>query len=109
MVQPPTKSSLSLARQRLIALMQQINFGRIEGLVIRAGEPVLNDPAPRIFHEFKLAAENGPRPERAIVDFALRAQLVDLFVHFDRLRDARIEVLIIKHGLPFTMHVEAAA
>ena len=33
--------------------------------------------------------------------------LADLFAHLDRFRDARIEALTVKHGLPFGMHVEA--
>ena len=101
----PSKSNVSAARRRLIELMQQINFGRIEGLFIRGGEPVL-DPLPKVFLEVKFGSENGPRPEAAVGDFALKAQVTELLNHFDRLQDARIDVLTIKHGLPFGMHVE---
>jgi len=103
----PAKSSLSPDRQRLVELMQNINFGRIENLVVRDGEPVLNDPAPRVILEVKFAGENGARPEAAMSDFTLKAQVVALLAHFDRIRNARIETLAIKHGLPFGMHVEA--
>ena len=33
-----TKRSLSPARRRLLALLQDLNFGRVEGLVVRGGE-----------------------------------------------------------------------
>jgi hypothetical protein len=87
--------------------MQRINFGRIENLLVRDGEPILDDPTPQVFLEVKFGAENGPRPESADDDFALKAQVVDLFAHLDQLRNARVEVLTVKHGLPFAMHVEA--
>lgn len=102
------KSSLPVSRQRLVELMQHVNFGRIERLVINEGQPVL-DPRPRVVREFRFPGENGPRPEAAIGDFALKAQVVELFRAFEELRDGVIEVLDIKHGLPFRMAVEDAA
>ena len=103
----PSKSTISPARRHLVELMQRINFGRIEGLTIAHGEPSLGEPRPKIFLEVKFGGENGPRPEAAAADFALKSQVVDLFAHFSELQDARIEVLTIKHGLPFGMHVES--
>jgi hypothetical protein len=97
-----TKSSLSEPRRWLVELVQRISFGRIEQLQIRRGDPVL-DPPPRITREHRFGGENGPRPELAAADFALKTQLIELFQEFDRLRDATIAVLEIKHGLPFRM------
>ncbi len=100
-----TKRSLSPARKRLVELLQRLNFGRIEGLQVRGGEPVL-DPLPRIVREVKLAAaENGPRPEADNRDFLLKAQVVDLFGELDRLGTGTIELLEVKHGLPFRLFV----
>jgi hypothetical protein len=86
----------------LVELMRRLNFGRIEVLQIRGGEPV-PDPPPRITREHKFGGENGPRAEVAAADFALKTQVIELFREFDRLRDATIAVLEIKHGLPFRM------
>ena len=94
------RSSLSPARRRLIALLQRVNFGRLEGLVVRGGEPVL-DPPPAVVLEHKFAGENGPRPETRLGEFALKEQHRDLFRLLDRLGDAMIPVLSVKHGLPF--------
>ena len=102
------KSSLPASRQRLVELMQHVNFGRIERLVINDSQPVL-DPPPRMVREIKFGGENGPRPEATIADFALKTQVVELFRNFDELRNGVIEVLDIKHGLPFRMAVEDAA
>jgi hypothetical protein len=104
-----SKSSLSPDRRRLIELMQRVNFGRIEGLAVRHGEPVIDDAnPPRVVLELKFGADNGPRPEARIADFSLKAQVLELFAHLDRLRNAHIESLTVKHGLPFGMHVETS-
>jgi len=102
------KSSLPEPRRRIVELMQKVNFGRIENLVVRNGQPVLS-PSPRIVREVKFGGENGPRPEASIEDFALKAQVVELFRYMDELHDGVIGVLEIKHGLPFRMAVEDAA
>lgn len=88
--------------------MQQVNFGRIEGLVVRDRQPVL-EPPPTIVREVKFGGENGPRPELHSADFVLKSQVVELFTFFDGLRDGVIDVLEVKHGLPFRMLVREEA
>ena len=97
---PDQVRTLPRDRRRLVELMQWINFGRIEGLIVRGGQPVLDDPAPKVFREVKFGGDNGPRPEAGAGEFARKAQVVELFEHFDRLGDGRVEVLTVKHGLP---------
>ncbi|UYV11918.1 MAG: hypothetical protein NCW75_11485 [Phycisphaera sp.] len=99
------KHHLSSDRRNLVETLQKINFGRIEGLVIRGGEPVL-DPMPRIMHEFKFQADNSPRPESVKSDFLLKRQVVELFALIDQLGDGVIQSLEVRHGLPFRMTVE---
>ena len=88
-------------------MMQQLNFGRIEDLEIRAGEPLFN-PAPRVVQDIKIGAENGPRPESGIPDFLLKNQVIELFEHIDRMGDATVACIDVKHGLPFKLVVEQA-
>ena len=102
------KGGLSLSRRRLVELMQQINFGRLECVCVRNAEPVL-DPQPKIVREIKFGGENGSRPELHADDFTLKGQVVELFEHLDRVRDCHIETLDIKHGLPFRMLIREAA
>jgi hypothetical protein len=104
----PSLKSLNPAQRRLVQLMQELNFGRIEELAVRGGSPSF-DPAPRVVREIKFAAENGPRPERAANDFVLKAQVVDLFRQMRQIGDGVIESLSVKHGLPFAADVESAA
>ena len=103
---PPhlSKQSLTASRSTLLALMQRINFGRLEGLHFHDGEPVFS-PTPRLHREIKFAGENGPRPELAAADFLLKQQVVELFDYFDQQRDGVVDVLEVKHGLPFRMIV----
>ena len=97
---------LSPAKQRLLRLFQTINFGRIEELEIRNGEPEFNPP-PRIFVELKLDAADGSRPESRLTRFPLRSQVERFFDQISRLNDGAVEVIEIRHGLPFRMVIEA--
>jgi hypothetical protein len=96
------KASLTPSRRRLLELFQQINFGRVEALVLLNGDPVL-DPVPRVVQEIKFGGENGPRPELSNGDFHLKSQVIELFQHLDQLGDGTIEAIEVKHGLPFRM------
>lgn len=102
------KGVLSEPRKRLVELMQHINFGRVERLVVANGQPVL-DPPPTIIREVKFGAENGPRPELHVDDFMLKSQVVELLDALDDLCDGVIDVLEVKHGLPFRMLIREAA
>jgi hypothetical protein len=107
MVSNTSKATLTSARRRLLELMQFVNFGRIENLIVRGGEPSLVPP-PRVVREIKFGGDNGPRPELATDDFRLKAQVVDLFRELDRLGDGTVEALEVKHGLPFRLMVAEA-
>ena len=88
--------------------MQRINYGRVEGLAVSGGEPVFAPP-PRVVREVKFGAENGPRPEVAKADFALKAQVRELFAQMEAMGTGVIRTIEIKHGLPFRMTVEEDA
>ncbi|QEL20466.1 EF-hand domain-containing protein [Limnoglobus roseus] len=94
------KAGLSAPRRALVELVQERNFGRVEHLPVRGGEPVL-DPPPRVVREVKLGGENDPRPERALANFRLKRQWVELFELFDAVGDGTVDVLEFKNGLPF--------
>ncbi len=99
------KSSLTPSQQLLLTEMQRINYGRIERLSVRRGEPVL-DPPPHVVREIKFGGDNGPRPEVAKADFALKAQVQDLFAYLEAMGNGVVRCIEIKHGLPFRMTVE---
>lgn len=101
----PLLSSVSPARRQLIGLMQRVNFGRIERLAVRGGEPVL-EPPPRVVVEHKFGSENGPRPEARLGDFRLKPQHLDLLALLDSVGDGDLANLSFKHGLPFSAEAE---
>jgi hypothetical protein len=104
----PTKGTLSPARKRLLQTMQELNFGRIENMLVRAGEPLFT-PALKIVRDIKIGGENGPRPEACQSDFALKAQFAELFDHLSSIGDGSISVIEVKHGLPFRLVIEQPA
>jgi hypothetical protein len=86
--------------------MQKMNFGRIEGLAIRSGEPIF-DPPPRVVKDVKLGAiDNGARPEFQSADFALKREHIELFENLKRVGFGTIESIEVKSGLPFRLIVE---
>lgn len=103
-----TASSLTDSQRRLLRLMREMYFGRIEGLCIHNGEPVFDDEPPRVFQQFKFGANDGPRPREPSEDFCLKAQMVEFFDCLRTLGDAEVESLEIQHGLPFRMSVRRA-
>lgn len=98
------KRQVSRPAQWLIRECQSINFGRIENLPIRNGDPVL-DPLPKVTREVKFGGDNKPRPESELNDFPLKQQVQEMLEELDRTGNGMIEVLIVKHGLPFLMQV----
>jgi hypothetical protein len=94
------KSDLSVARRRLVELMQRLDFGTVEGLRVQAGEPVF-DPPPRVVRDVKFGPESAPRPARGGEDYALKSQVVDLLRLLDEVGSGTIESITVLHGLPF--------
>jgi hypothetical protein len=104
-----TKDSLSTPQQRLLETFQRTNYGRIEGLAVRGGQPQF-DPPPRIVKDVKLGApDNGTRPELQSGNFGLKREHLELFELLKRVGDGTIECIEIKGGLPFRLMVEQQA
>ena len=99
--------ALSPARKRLLKVMQKINYGRIEGLFVRDGEPVFAPP-PKIVRLFLFGKDNGPNAARGSERFSLKKKVAELFEVFDRERTLSIEELMIDDGLPVRMTVAEA-
>lgn len=100
----PRKLELSSVRRQLVELLQEIHYGEIHGLKIVEGEPVL-DPFPEVVRDVALTKDDGPHPARRISDFALKAEVVNLFELFDREQNITIDRLIVQAGLPLRLRV----
>ena len=105
MNQPITKSSLTPALARLIELLQSLNFGRVEALTIRNGQPVF-DPPPRVVQKLKMGADNAPRNEISYADFRLKDGVIELLDVISRLGNGEIRSIEVRCGLPVSVEVE---
>lgn len=99
------KSSLSAPCRRLLALFQLLNFGRLENLVVRNGEPCF-EPHPRVLRDIKIGGDNRPRPESCASDFDLKSQVVEFFDELARVRSGVVLTLTVRHGLPVSFVLE---
>jgi hypothetical protein len=97
---------LSAPRQTLLRLFQSVNYGQIEDLEVRSGEPVFN-PAPRVLIDVRLTSDEAPRPERELGDFALREEIVRLMDRLGEFGDGSVTLIEIRAGLPRRMVIEA--
>ena len=57
----------------------------------------------------KLASDKGSWPEPDNQDYALRSQEIEMLEHLSRLQDGTLDVVEVKHGLPFKLVVEQSA
>jgi hypothetical protein len=57
-------SQLSPARQALVRACQAVNFGEIQGVLVRDAEPVFGEPAPVVVIDVKLDKADEPRRSR---------------------------------------------
>jgi len=91
--------------QRLLRMMQAVNFGRVT-FTVKGGQPDPDKPWPTR-QTVKLAGgENGPRPESANADFSLRKEQVAMIHHLSQLPDGASVTVEVKHGLPFLIEIE---
>jgi hypothetical protein len=103
---PQRYSQLSPARQALVRLCQDVNFGQILDLLVRNAEPIW-DPGPTILSEVRLDIEEVPRPEGKLPDFRLSSELLRLMRRLDGIRDGRIAKIEIREGIPRRLVVAA--
>lgn len=99
------RSDLTAQQAWVVDAMSCNNFGRIKGLLIRDGQPVI-DPPPRVIQKIKLGGENGTRAERGLEDFPIKKNVLELFDHLSHVRTGVIHDLEFRHGLPFAVDIE---
>jgi len=93
------KSDLSGNQRRLVELMQDVNHGRIEGLIIRGREPIWSPP-PRVLRDRVIGKRSGPRPERQQTNFALKDPVCELLDELRSAPDGAKFTIVLQEGLP---------
>jgi hypothetical protein len=100
-------AQLSQARQKLIRLLQRLNFGTIHQLPIRNSDPVLAPPL-RIVRRRKSGTPEPVHPGASLEDFALKGQWLAFFEDLDAIGDGQILRIEVAHGLPLMHEIEEA-
>jgi hypothetical protein len=99
---PRRAQDLSPEQRSLVELMHAYQFGRIENMPIRGGQPIL-DSNLKVIRVARLGAESGGAQGTTGKDFELKKQVRDLFERLGRLQDGTVISLEFRHGLPFLL------
>jgi hypothetical protein len=99
---------LPAARQKLLRLMQENPFSRIEHLAVVNGEPQF-EQTTKVIAEHKFGANDGPRREAELTDFVLKKEHIELFKRLEVVGSGVILALEVRGGMPFRMQSEVAA
>jgi len=100
-----TKQMLSELWKRIVAVMQDLNFGRIT-FWVRSGQPDFTRSFRTVRAVKCAGGENGPRPEAASADFGLRKEVTTLHEQVAKAADGAQVTVEVKYGLPFLIEVE---
>lgn len=103
-VGPPRTSDLSPGCRSLLELIRRVNFGRIEALAVRGGEPVLHPP-PRVVRAVRLAQIGPMRPEPASTQYPLKREQIALVEALAAIGTGVIETIKVHDGLPVALEI----
>jgi len=92
-------SQLSPARQALVRALQTVNFGELQNIQVRNGEPMFGDAAVTVF-DTKSDKDEGPRAEIGLPDFLLNAEASHLIARLDEFKNGTIQRLEVRAGIP---------
>jgi hypothetical protein len=98
---------LSTGQRSLLELMRA-QFGRIENMPVRAGEPILNSDL-RVVRVARLGGGSDPGNVTRTDVFELKRQVRDLFDELERVQDGMVILLEFRHGLSFLLETTVAA
>ena len=93
-------TSLTPAQRRLVEFIHPVNYGRIEGLSVQNGQPVLDPPPRRLFQE-KFSAKKQAEPKPSPAELATKPQVAQLMERLSSLADGTVVSIEIQNGLPF--------
>ena len=98
------KRSLDPVALRLVEIIEELGFGRIEQISVCDGKPCF-ERATEVVQEIKLGSEIEPRVEHSNADLTLKSEFERLFNLLDQLRDGIVDIEI-RHGVPFRLVVK---
>ena len=92
---------LSPAQRWLVDLMHLHQFGRIENMAVRGGEPILNNDVKVVRVARLGSGTDGAKVTRT--EFESKKQVRDLFEELAQLENGTVILLEFRHGLPFLL------
>jgi hypothetical protein len=81
-------------------------FGRIENMSVRAGEPILNSDV-KVVRVARLGGTSDATKVTRTDEFELKRHVRDLFEELEHLHDGTVIRLEFRHGLPFLLEIMA--
>ena len=99
------KSDLTLRQRALLDAMQRVRFGRIEHLIVRDGDPVLERGTTRVVRSIRFEGENGAHSALDREDTVLKARVVNLLQRLEEMGEGMVAVLHFGDGLPGSMEI----
>jgi hypothetical protein len=104
-VRPVCSNDLLESERRLVAALQDLDFGRLESVRIHRGELVLN-PRPTTVRSVKFGNGCTNRPGCSSGNFEIKKQVAEFFTYIRGVQEGVIRVLEVRGGLPFSMEIE---
>ena len=101
-----TTRDLTAAQRRLLQIMHELQFGRVENMRVQAGQPVL-DASLKIVRVVRLGGEGRTTHFPIGDEFELKQAVRDLFDELARLHNGIIVRLEFRHGLPSLLETTA--
>src|SRR3984893_13825816 len=105
---PLRAQDLSPGQRSLVELMHLHQFGRIENMPVRGGQPIL-DRDVKVVRVARLGGESDPLKLTNAEEFELKRQIRDLFHELARLENGTVVRLEFRHGLPFLLETTPSA
>lgn len=99
-----TKASLNPDQRRTVDIIEALDFGVVERLLIRGGVPCY-DQEPRIVQTIKLAPQPDRQPHHHDADLSLNKAFKNLFDQLGHLPDGLVDVEV-QHSRPFRLILE---
>ena|ERR1700722_6124468 len=96
-----TKPPLSPSQRQTMEIIEALDFGSIESLVIRDGQPCF-ETEPRILQAIKLASEPQRTPNDGRADPTLKKEFENLFDQLSQVREGVVDIEV-RHALPFRL------
>jgi len=99
-----TTRDLTAAQRLLVQLMSDHQFGRVENMSVREGQPIL-DHDVKVVRVSRLSGDAGPTDAISAREFELKRAIRDLFGELERLENGLVIRLEFRHGLPILLEL----